>query len=197
MVATGLAALVFSWAPPIWVGQCWWPLSQGRCGGSVVEGAVGWGVSIHSLAAFSPKTLARSVGSVCASPKSSARSNWTCFCTRPKGEYSGTGLCGEGGFLQHAWKCHLSTPYFWSPAARGEDENHSRSSLAACLWAAGMEGLGRVRCTYLVCWGSPRTWIWWWGTLMPLQITPVESAPMWRMGMLVPGSWSSCRQDLP
>ena len=94
--AAGLAVLVFGWAPPIWVGHHWWPLSQASCGESSLKGAEGQGASIHPSVAFFPKNLARLTGGEGASPKSSTRSNWTCFCTRTKGGHSATGPFREG-----------------------------------------------------------------------------------------------------
>ena len=92
--------------------------------------SVGGGVSIHWSVAFSPKKLARSMGSVGASPKSEARLNWTCFCTGSKG--------------------------------------------------AGSAGR------------SPKTWLWEWGTPMPLQLTPTNSALVLGMGILTPWSGLPC-----
>ena len=152
MAALGLAVLVFGWAPPIWVGQCWWPLSWGNCRGSTVEGAEGWRASIILSVAFFPKKFARSVGIEGASPKSLARSNWTCFYTRPKGGHSATGLCREGGLpLVCIGAQPLCILLLWIPAASGEDEDHSRSSLATCLQDVSTEGLEMETSTYQVC----------------------------------------------
>ena len=63
----------------------------------MVKVSEGQGASICSSVVFSPKKLASFVGSEGASPKSSARSNQTCFCTGSKGEFSATGLYREGG----------------------------------------------------------------------------------------------------
>ena len=63
----------------------------------MLEGPEGQGASICWSVAFSLKKLARLVSSEGASPKSSARSNHTCFCTGPKGGHSATGLCVKGG----------------------------------------------------------------------------------------------------
>ena len=54
---------------------------------------------------FPPGKLARSMGSEGASPKSSPRLNWTCFCTWDKGGHPATGVCREGG---HLLACHAN-----------------------------------------------------------------------------------------
>ena len=71
------------------IGQLW---------GICRQGTRGQGVSICLSVMSSPKKLARYVGSDGASPKSLAKSNWTSFCTEPKGRHSATGLSREQGY---------------------------------------------------------------------------------------------------
>ena len=114
----------------------------------------GQGALICSSVMFSPKKLARSLSSKGASPKSLARSNQTCFCTGPKGGYSATGLCGEGGHPSASMGAPPLSVLLLDSYCWGWRWNSLRSSLATCLWDVSIDGLEMEMCTCWVCWGK-------------------------------------------
>ena len=144
----------------------------------------------------SPKTLARSIGSDDASPKSSVKSNQTCFCTGDKG----IKFCN---WLQ--WKMRMSCGVHWSTAylhptpeflLLGWRRRSLKEMFNHLSVGMGVEGLGKVSSTCQVCQGKSQN--------MALVVgdsdatrTPVESASTPRMGISSPGSGLPCKRFLP
>ena len=126
------------------------------------------------------RKLTKSMGSKGASPKSFARENQTCFCTRPKHGQSAIGFCREGG---HPLSC-IGVPPLHVLLLDSCCQGWRWRSLREWFGCSSVEWeCGWLRDGDKCLLGLLGRWHCGWGTLISLWLTP-----MFGTGMSAPSS---------